>query len=163
MIPSAIAQWRPQAAAYRDAIECDVILAVIWQETFPMGDSWSYRYESGYQYFYDAKSSKPLFDKSLSVQANRNKAAIVLGSTEFAQQSASWGLMQVMGAVAREMGMKGWITRLCDPHEGVRLGCLYLNRLLKGTGDLREALVRYNGASIYADHVFEKLKQIRSS
>lgn len=49
-------------------------------------------------------------------------------ATEVAQQRTSWGLMQVMGAVAREYGCREpFLTALIDdPALGLRFGCLHL-------------------------------------
>lgn len=55
--------------------------------------------------------------------------------TEWIDQQSSWGLMQVMGAVAREHGLRGPMTGLCDSLLGINHGC----RLLK------ERAARYLG------------------
>ena len=162
MLPHVIAQWKPVANAFKGPLETDLILAVIWQESLPIGNPWSFRYESRYQYFYDAGSKRALYDKTRSVAENREAAAAVVGVTEFNQQSASWGLMQVMGAVARELGMEGYLTRLCDPNVGVKYGCKHLiNFYNRAGGDLRAALWRYNGGSDYPNKVLAKLDSIR--
>ncbi|MGQ0621335.1 MAG: transglycosylase SLT domain-containing protein [Panacagrimonas sp.] len=49
--------------------------------------------------------------------------------TEWLGQQSSWGLMQVMGAVAREYGYKGHLPGLCDPLQGLHYGCKHLARL----------------------------------
>ena len=49
---------------------------------------------------------------------------------EWWAQQASWGLMQVMGAVARELGCKlPYLTALCRPEVGLDYGCRYLRVL----------------------------------
>ena len=41
----------------------------------------------------------------------------------------SWGLMQVMGQVAREMGFDGtFLSALCDPEQGLAIGCKLLRK-----------------------------------
>jgi hypothetical protein len=51
---------------------------------------------------------------------------------EWWAQQASWGLMQVMGAVARECGFHGnYLSQLLDPEEGTEFGCRHL-AILKG-------------------------------
>lgn len=41
----------------------------------------------------------------------------------------SWGLMQVMGQVARETGFEGpFLSALCDPEQSLALGCKVLRR-----------------------------------
>jgi len=46
--------------------------------------------------------------------------------TERILQRTSWGLMQIMGAVARERGFRGWLTELCDPAVNLEWGCRHL-------------------------------------
>ena len=160
MIPEVVARWRPHAIAYRGQLDYNLILAVIWQES--AGDQWAYRYEPGYQYFYDVNAKKSLYDRTLSVADNRAKALKALGATEFAQQSASWGLMQSMGAVARERGFSGYMPKLCDAQASIKLCCGFLNDLYDRNGkDVRKSLLRYNGGSSYPDEVFAKLKEIQ--
>jgi len=44
-------------------------------------------------------------------------------------RSTSWGLMQVMGEVARGYGYKGLYSNLCIPELGLYYGCLHLDNL----------------------------------
>ena len=46
--------------------------------------------------------------------------------TEQILQRTSWGLMQIMGAVARERGFRDWLTGLCDPAVNLEWGCRHL-------------------------------------
>ncbi|HUX29471.1 MAG TPA: lytic transglycosylase domain-containing protein [Thiobacillus sp.] len=50
--------------------------------------------------------------------------------TELAMQRTSWGLLQIMGAVARERGFRGWLTELCDPSVNLEWGCKHLRWML---------------------------------
>lgn len=61
-------------------------------------------------------------------------------------QRMSWGLMQVMGATARELGFQGtFFTELCNPPElGLKYGMLYLRKLYKKYGDWPDAIASYN-------------------
>ena len=157
--PDDVMRWKSIAEAYCGEVDANMVLAVIWQES--SGNEWAYRFEPGYQYFFDAKAQKALYRSQFNIATNRAEALRVLGTTEFYAQSASFGLMQVMGAVAREHGATGWLTRLCDPGFGIAMGCKYLNVLYKrNAGDKRMMLFRYNGGSAYPDEVFEKLKEI---
>lgn len=65
--------------------------------------------------------------------------------TEIAMQATSWGLMQVMGAVAREHGFAGPLHKLCRPDLGLEYGCLHLTGYLKKYGKVEMALAAYNG------------------
>ena len=68
-------------------------------------------------------------------------------ATERRWRATSFGLMQIMGQVARERGFKGeWLSELCDAAVGIEYGCRELARRLKNTGgDVRKGLLGYNG------------------
>jgi hypothetical protein len=65
---------------------------------------------------------------------------------EWWAQQASFGLMQLMGGLARELGFKGaYLTALCDPDLNLQIGCKHLSALLKwADGDVTKALGAYN-------------------
>lgn len=67
--------------------------------------------------------------------------------TERVARACSYGLMQVMGQTARELGFAGdYLTELCDPLVGIEYGCKKLSRCMaKCPGNVREALLCYNG------------------
>jgi len=50
--------------------------------------------------------------------------------TELLMQQTSWGLLQIMGATARERGFRGWLTELCDPQVNLEWGCRHLRWML---------------------------------
>lgn len=62
-------------------------------------------------------------------------------------QATSFGLMQVMGGVALELGWRGYfLTKLCDPDMGVDYGCRKLQKCFERyPGDDEKALLAYNG------------------
>lgn len=68
-------------------------------------------------------------------------------ATEANARATSYGLMQVLGQVARELGFKGkYLTELCDPVVGVEFGCRKLKQCMdKHDNDQRAALLAYNG------------------
>jgi len=75
-----------------------------------------------------------------------------LTATEAYARSFSWGLMQVMGAVAREEGFTGTsLAELCDPATGIDAGCKHLANIFKRVGDVddakRVALLHWNGGA----------------
>lgn len=93
----------------------------------------------------------------------RYVAPLGLPATEEIARSISWGLMQVMGQVAREHGYGGrFVTGLCDPATGVQVGCLVLaSKLSAAHGDVERALELWNGGSNpnYAVQVLEKQRR----
>jgi hypothetical protein len=145
-------------------VSTELVLAIIAQESG--GDRWAYRFESEYQYFYDYKRRLPLFNKAKGMEDNRRFALSVLGATEFHAQSASYGLMQIMGAVARERNFKGSILELGDPECNVIYSTMHLWIYGYRSGELstEQALQRYNGGGVgnamYAREVLNKLAQI---
>lgn len=70
-----------------------------------------------------------------------------LGDTEKTMRATSFGLMQVMGQVAREQGFDGkYLTELLEPLNALTHGCRRLKRALdKNGGDVPAALLDYNG------------------
>jgi len=63
------------------------------------------------------------------------------------QLATSWGLLQVMGQVARERGFTGkYIPQLLDPSLGLYYGCKHLIwSQERGDGSWSQALAAYNG------------------
>src|SRR4029077_3934853 len=113
------------AAKY--SLETELVCAVIEQES--SWNPWAYRYEPA---FYD-HCITPL---NLTEQTGRFRAT-------------SWGLMQILGQVAREFGYLGeFFSELCDPDTGVDWGCKKLGDCMKhANGDEAAALLRWNGGS----------------
>jgi soluble lytic murein transglycosylase-like protein len=64
-------------------------------------------------------------------------------------RSMSWGLMQIMGQTARELGFKyEYLSELCDPPVGIEYGCRKLERAMRlHPDDVRAALLVYNGGA----------------
>jgi len=66
-------------------------------------------------------------------------------STERMNQMTSWGPMQVMGTVARELGHTGFLPSLCDPNIGIDYGCRKFRQCMDRVGDdVPKALSKYN-------------------
>jgi soluble lytic murein transglycosylase-like protein len=60
--------------------------------------------------------------------------------------SASYGLLQIMYPVARELGFTGEPEMLCVPSVGLAWGCEQMRRLLEwAKGNTLQALAAYNG------------------
>ena len=87
-----------------------------------------------------------------------------LNLTETIGRSCSWGLMQIMGQTATELGFGGrFHNALCDPGVGVDYGCRKLARCFTinppakdadGKLDYSKGLLAYNGGS---DPTYPKL------
>jgi soluble lytic murein transglycosylase-like protein len=115
------------------------------------GDVFAYRPEPRYRYFWDVARNRPF--RAVSPDEVGSKVApadfpTLTGSREqewWAQQ-ASWGLMQIMGAVAREEGFTApFLTELVDPAANLTVGCRHLRGLVQWAGgDLSKAAAGYN-------------------
>ncbi len=86
-----------------------------------------------------------------------------LSETEKQGRAFSYGLCQIMGQVARELGFSGtYLTELLDPVPNLEYGCKKLARCMKNAdGDVRKALLSYNGGGnlAYPDLVMKLMKQ----
>lgn len=98
---------------------------------------------------------------------SRYVAPLGLPPTEEVARSTSWGLMQVMGQLAREHGFSDkFLTALSDAQAGLEIGCTVLAAKLKtAAGDLAKGLNLWNGGAnpTYAQEVLAKLEKYRTS
>jgi len=119
-------------------------------------EPWATRYEGHWQWFFH-----PI------------KFARLLRATEKTErihQMTSWGLLQVMGGVARELGYKKHLATLCIPSNGLSMGCLKMRRLLNRHGTLEKALSAYNTGRPntrtgrkYAAHVLDIMSELEKT
>lgn len=138
-------------AARSHGLDPSLVLAVIEQESG--FDTWAVNPEPHYRWLWDFRHNRPF--RGLTQDERRNeKPPLDFYSPPWTDRDAewwcqqmSWGLMQTMGAVARERGFaEKWLTRLCDPYIGIEFGCRHLAVLMKATnGMVGSALLRWNG------------------
>jgi len=116
-----------RAIATKRALDPSLVCAVVEQESG--WDTHAIRYEPGFR----ARYVEPLG----------------LPPTEEAARAMSWGLMQVMGQVAREHGFAGkFLSTLCDPATGLAVGCGVLeSKLASAQYDISRALELWNGGA----------------
>jgi len=118
-------------AAAAQSLEPALVCAVIEQES--AWNPWAMRYE-------------PLFfAKYVASLYTNNK----ISATEAYARGFSWGLMQVMGHVARESGFDAlFLCALCDPEQGLAIGCKVLRKKIDASaGDTIRGLLAWNGGS----------------
>lgn len=87
-----------------------------------------------------------------------------LHPTEARARAFSWGLVQVMGQVAREEGFNGHLVDLCQPAVGLDRGCVHLaKKLTEHHGDVTLGLLAWNGGSnqMYPQEVIARLGKYR--
>lgn len=112
-----------------------ILAAIIAQESG--GNAFAIRYEPGF--FTKYIDGKPLIGSRLPGASE---------DTERRARATSWGLMQIMGESARELGFdRPFLSELCDPIVGVRYGAKLLRRKLDIYTDLARALSAYNAGS----------------
>lgn len=134
-------------------INPELICAVIQQES--RGDTWAVRFEP--KFFLKYIKDKP-YRELLGVKPDPGTAS---QETERFLRSTSFGLYQIMGETAREIGFPlNYLTELLRPSLNIAWGTKYLAKILKAEdNDLDRALQRWNGGgnSQYAEKVKEKL------
>jgi soluble lytic murein transglycosylase-like protein len=119
-------------------------------QTESSGDPWAYRYEPAFYKNYIHNKPFKTFG-FLSVETEMNGLA------------TSWGLMQVMGVVARERGYtRAYLSELCKPEYGLEYGCRQLknleNRFMDGYG-WNGVIAAYNAGSPRRDQTGAFLNQ----
>jgi hypothetical protein len=131
-------------------VDPTVIVALIDVESD--GNPYAWNPEPKYRYFWNVKTRAPFRKLTAEESANETPPKdfpCLAGDSdqEWWAQQASWGLMQVMGAVAREAGYQGpYLTRLCDPYLNLEFGIRHFKSQLDwAKGDTRAALAAYNG------------------
>jgi len=122
-----------QAAASRHGLHPLLLTAMIEVES--EGNPWAWNPEPHYRWFWDVKQHRPFRTVSeTEIRAERPPADFYClagdPDQEWWAQQASWGLMQVMGAVARERGyMAPYLPSLCDPAANLDYACRHLSVL----------------------------------
>jgi soluble lytic murein transglycosylase-like protein len=116
-------------AAAAQSLDPAFVCAVIEQESG--WNPWAMRYEPAF------------FSKYVASLYTNNK----ITATEAYARGFSWGLMQVMGQVAREFGFDAlFLSALCDPEQGLTVGCKVLRKKFDAmAGDSTRALLAWNG------------------
>ncbi len=118
-------------AATAQSLDPALVCSVVEQES--AWNPWAMRYEPAFF----AKYVAPLY--------TNNKVS----ATEAYARGFSWGLMQVMGQVAREAGFEAlFLSALCDPEQGLAVGCKVLRKKFDAmAGDTTRALLAWNGGA----------------
>lgn len=100
------------------------------------------------------------FTKYIMPQYAANK----ISATEAHARGFSWGLLQLMGEVAREEGYTGHMVDLCQPAIGLDRGCIHLSKKLdQHHGDVTLGLLAWNGGSnqMYPQEVIARMEKYR--
>jgi soluble lytic murein transglycosylase-like protein len=133
-----------QQLAKSEGLDPALVCAVIEQES--AWNPWAMRFEPAF------------FARYIATMY----ASGAITATEAYQRAYSWGLMQVMGQVARENHYTAtYLSQLCDPRDGVSVGCVVLKVKLRAAGgDVRKGLLLWNGGGnpSYPDEVLARIK-----
>lgn len=136
MIMDRLSQYQDliQQTAAQFSIDPILVMALIWQES--AGETWAYRYEKS---FYDRQMfhNPAFFAEKLNISQE----------TEKISQCISWGLLQIMGVVAREVGYDGKLAKLCVPERGLFWSCKKLKSLLEKYSDIQDVIASWNAGS----------------
>lgn len=98
------------------------------------GNPWATRYEEDWPYLYKARD----FSKKNNTTYD----------TEVIHQKTSWGLLQMMGTVAREMNYDGPLPMLCQPEINLNLCLKKLQDLTAKYISLDKVIASYNAGSV---------------
>ena len=114
------------------SLPVDLVRAIVWVESG--GDVHAWNPEPPYRYFWDVRRKTPFrslteLERASEVPPDDFPSLKGDRDAEWWGQAASWGPMQVMGAVAREHGFSAHFPALCDALHGVQYGCVHLDRL----------------------------------
>lgn len=127
-------------AAKESGVRPSLLVGLAWKES--SFQWWAAKFEPGYPYLWDVKANKPTRSETVG------SIGFVSQATELAFQRTSWGLCQVMGAVAREFGFKeALLSHLLDVRLSATYGSRVLANLLKRHGNEADGLSSYNAGS----------------
>lgn len=142
--------------AEKYSLKPEIVYGVVRQESG--GDQFAVRFERDYRWIEDPEKHKPI---------------ICTVDTEIALQKMSFGLMQMMGGVFRELGLKGWLSKsLMNPEIQLDYGCKFLAKKIKRYG-VKGGICSYNSGSpifdrggeyrniYYYDQIMKYSKQFR--
>lgn len=118
-------------AAARYDVAPSLIKAIIGVENAPM-DPFAVRYEA----------------HVMPVKAREfAKANKISEASEIQLQKFSFGLMQILGTTARNLGFKGPLPQLCDIELNINFGTLLLAKLAKRYSMIDDVVASYNAGS----------------
>lgn len=122
--------------ALQTGISQDLLAAVIHQES--AGNPFAVRYEPAFlKKYLETKTRKTI---------GGHVPSRCSFETEVHMRATSFGLMQLMGQVARERGFQGeFLTELLDPATNLKWGAEFLQTLLHKHDTTQKALLRWNG------------------
>lgn len=139
-------------------IDANLITAMVMVES--SNNNWKVRFEPAWHYLYFPREFASKLYLSIETETNL--------------QSCSFGLLQIMGSVARELGFTTDLAMLCDPTTGLFYGVKYIRKLMDKFADEEHVVSAYNagpgtsktpggmwGNQVYVDKVYNQLRKLR--
>ncbi len=117
-----------ETAAVKNGVDPDLAMAIASVES--SWDAWAVRFEPNWKYF----KTPEVYAKDLHITVE----------TETALQACSYGLMQIMGSVARELGFTKSLLQLADPFIAADFSTRKLATLVKKHPTELDAIAAYN-------------------
>jgi hypothetical protein len=156
---------------YRD-LRPDLVLAIIATES--SGNPWAWNAEPKYRWLWNVKTDaafRQMRADEIDAEVPPPDFPSCSGTDrdqEWWGQQASWGLMQIMGAAAREQGFRGaYLVELVDPFTNIEYGLKHLwNYAYQyGNRSTGQALNRWSGdqSGAYSTRVLKKLGDIEAA
>lgn len=140
------------AAATGSGLQASLLGALVLKES--SGNPAAWNPEPHYRYLMDVRTWRPFRQLTAAEIASERPPAdfhSIAGDPdqEWWAQQASWGLTQVMGGVARELGYREpWIPNLLrDTQRVLILGARHLARQVSRWGTVERGLSAYNAGS----------------
>jgi soluble lytic murein transglycosylase-like protein len=139
-------------------IDPDLVMAIAGKESD--FNQYACRYEAGWTYLVSPKK----FADSLRITED----------TEIQFQKFSYGSMQIMGSVARELGFIKPLPLLLEAENGIIYGCKFLKKLQKKFSTRLDIISAYNQGypfkekdgsyknQKYVDGVLDRLKKLKA-
>lgn len=124
-----------RAVAKAHDLDPDFVLGLVKTES--NWDKYAVRYEAHWKYFVEPVKFSQL-----------NRITI---PTETELQKFSWGLPQVMGGKARELGYTGPLTELVRPEVVMPYACQFLKKLLDRYKAYEHVAAAYNAGTVIFD------------
>lgn len=134
--------------ASRYGLNADLVEALVIVESG--GNPWALNPEPRYRWLWNVRTQEP-YTVSPELASRKGPPAdfpsfVGDRDQEWWAQQCSWGLMQVMGALARELDVRvPYLTELCRPELNLAVGCEHLSGLMHWANkDEEKALAAYN-------------------
>lgn len=117
--------------ASRESVPVNLLAAIVFVESG--GNRYAARFEKDFKWVFQTKK--------FAMEANTTE------TTEMMLQMTSWGLCQVMGAVAREYGVVGPLMKILDPEVNLTVACKLIKKLAAKHSQRDDIIASYNGGA----------------